>query len=523
MKFIYWPLMAAFLAACSTRAFPSQAPKEAPPTQYSSAPSPVPTLPSAVPTATLEPILFPAPKMEAGSQFQYVDGALLDAVPNRGRFLMGAAEADNPQHQVAVSDFWIYSTEVTNQMYGWCVKSGKCTSPHAKDNPSFSDPISLNYPVVGVNWQQASDYCSFVHGRLPTEAEWEKAASWDPTQNFPRNYPWGQDKPVCDLLNIKDCVKKVAPVINYDKGRSYYGALNMEGNVYEWVADWYNADYYAKSPAQDPLGPETGTRRSYRSSAFDSEPSQVPAALRHSAQPGEHRNDLGFRCVVQNPVYFAPFCARSAYYQASTADSGSSDSLAANKPCPDPSLTITPFCATGGDGEREAVNITVNNSSPTIVSVNGLQACTPASNDVGAAHQCRLGLPIQVNASCTEKPGGQPACPPDYHVNPDDPNQCIASGGAGVCPAGYQLDYSLKCCSPAWGVTHLVPLCAVGQHYYNGVCVDDLDGPWEPTSITYTTNSGMICPGTSACRIRPETCDKGNLVFDPVACRCRRP
>ena len=115
--------------------------------------------------------------MALGAAYRYFDGSLLDAVPNSAPFLMGTTGGvNNPHHPVSVGDFWIYSTEVSNQMYAWCVSLGKCTPPNPVDDPLLRNPSAVNYPVVGVTWLQAADYCSFAHGRLPTEAEWEKAA-----------------------------------------------------------------------------------------------------------------------------------------------------------------------------------------------------------------------------------------------------------------------------------------------------------------------------------------------------------
>lgn len=122
------------------------------------------------------PIDLAGPPMEVGSKYTYVDGSVLAAVPG-GPFIMGYKNyADTPERTVTLSDFWIYSSEVTNSQYALCVNAGKCAPPDAEKNPAFGNYRLVNLPVVGVNYQQAADYCSFVKGRLPTEAEWEKAA-----------------------------------------------------------------------------------------------------------------------------------------------------------------------------------------------------------------------------------------------------------------------------------------------------------------------------------------------------------
>ncbi len=164
------------------------------------------------PSGLQQSIVLSAPQMKMGSVYRYFDGALLDAVPNTGPFLMGSGSAgDNPRHSVTLSDYWIYSTKVTNQMYAWCVSLGKCTPPG--NNHSYTDPTLASIPIVGVSWQQASDYCSFAHGSLPTEAQWEKAASWDGANNVQRLFPWGNNKADCDLLNFKYCVNHLTPVL----------------------------------------------------------------------------------------------------------------------------------------------------------------------------------------------------------------------------------------------------------------------------------------------------------------------
>src|SRR5512138_1888506 len=101
-------------------------------------------------TQSIQSLTLSHPPMQAGSIDRYFDGALLDAVPNDGPFAMGSGVLGSPQYQVTVGNFWIYGTEVSNQMYAWCVSVGKCTPPNSKDNPNFSNPRFVSYPVVGV-------------------------------------------------------------------------------------------------------------------------------------------------------------------------------------------------------------------------------------------------------------------------------------------------------------------------------------------------------------------------------------
>ncbi|HQU37897.1 MAG TPA: SUMF1/EgtB/PvdO family nonheme iron enzyme, partial [Anaerolineales bacterium] len=196
----------------------------------------VPIQPAESPVITQAPIDLSGPPMEVGSKFLYVDGSVLVAVPG-GTFIMGHGGDDNPEHEVNVSDFWLYRSKVTNSQYALCVLLGKCSPPGIDKNEGYGDPLKANHPVTGVNYQQASEYCSFVNGRLPTEAEWEKAAR-GPEGNI---YPWGDATPQCELANFGTCEFKTSKVIDHPAGQSYYEAFDMAGNVYEWVSDWYDA------------------------------------------------------------------------------------------------------------------------------------------------------------------------------------------------------------------------------------------------------------------------------------------
>jgi formylglycine-generating enzyme required for sulfatase activity len=253
--------------------------------------------------ATLAPINLAGPDVTLGSMYAYANDTLIVAVP-AGEFSMGYGAADNPIHQVWQTDFWILRTKVTNKQYTSCVSAGYCTSPNAQDNPSYSDAPKSSDPVVGVTYDQAAAYCTFIDAQLPTEAEWEKAAR-GPHGNI---YPWGNGAPSCSLLNFNNCVGSTTDVTSYRPSQSYYGALDMEGNAFEWVADWYNPNYYRTSPATNPPGPDGGRGRSVRSSSYKSGADQVAASLRFFDLPSDHRQDLGFRCIVDKPLRFAPSC-----------------------------------------------------------------------------------------------------------------------------------------------------------------------------------------------------------------------
>jgi formylglycine-generating enzyme required for sulfatase activity len=246
------------VTGCATPATETESPTEQPAIQEVVTATDLPAS-TEVPTLAVAT----AQVMEVGARYYYVDGTTLVAVP-AGEFPMGATGQDNPEHRVTLGDFWIYSTKVTNQQYALCQELGKCTAPNPEDNPNYQESARANDPVVGVTYDQAVAYCTFVQGRLPTEAEWEKAAR-NPDGGA---YPWGDAAPSCDLANFKDCVGSLTNVINFEGSASFYGGLDMAGNSFEWVADWYAADYYASSPAENPQGPESGTARAIRSSSY---------------------------------------------------------------------------------------------------------------------------------------------------------------------------------------------------------------------------------------------------------------
>jgi len=203
-------------------------------------------------TVTIPPVT-PTPRLRIGSFKTGRDGMTLLYVP-AGEFIMGSEDGANderPAHTVYLDAFWIDKTEVTNGMYAQCVNADYCHVPY---NVSFfSDTKYSNHPVVYVQYYNAVNYCSWVNRRLPTEAEWEKAARGESAFI----YPWGDDSPNNDLLNYSGIVGGTTEVSRYPDGASPYGALDMGGNVLEWIKDLYEPDYYVNSPLSNPLGPQT--------------------------------------------------------------------------------------------------------------------------------------------------------------------------------------------------------------------------------------------------------------------------
>lgn len=178
-----------------------------------------------------------------------------------GAFQMGglndkAQPDEKPSHKVTLKGFWLDKTEVTNAQYAQCVAAGVCEIPNELKSATRSDyytnPEYADYPVIYVTWNDAKAYCEWAGRRLPTEAEWEYAARGT---DF-RNYPWGDTDPSEETANFGFKNKDTVKVGSYPAGASPFGILDMAGNVWEWVADYYSASYYEKSPAENPTGPD---------------------------------------------------------------------------------------------------------------------------------------------------------------------------------------------------------------------------------------------------------------------------
>jgi formylglycine-generating enzyme required for sulfatase activity len=179
-------------------------------------------------------------------------------------------------------------------MYAECVEDGICSQPG--DTTRYSDSNFANHPVVYVSWDDANAYCLWANRRLPTEAEWEKAARG----NDGRTYPWGNDAPNNNLLNYNSAIGDTTEVDKYVDGASPYGALNMAGNVLEWVADRYDANYYATlgENARNPQGPDSGQSRVLRGGAWLDLVNFVRSAGRGWLDQALMVDFFGFRCAM---------------------------------------------------------------------------------------------------------------------------------------------------------------------------------------------------------------------------------
>jgi formylglycine-generating enzyme required for sulfatase activity len=217
-----------------------------------------------------------------------------------GAFWMGCNEAldtcfndEHPYHQVTLSAYRIDRTEVTMDAYGGCFEDGECPPPDTGDACNWGVSGREEHPVNCVTWNDATAYCAWAGKRLPTEAEAEKAARGTDGQL----YPWGNDEPTCSKANLNYCQSGTVPVGSYPNWVSPYGALDMAGNVWEWVSDWYGASYYTSSPTMDPQGPGEGSDRVQRGGSWISSPRNLRASNRHRVGQGDQDDVSGFRCV----------------------------------------------------------------------------------------------------------------------------------------------------------------------------------------------------------------------------------
>lgn len=220
-----------------------------------------------------------------------------------GSFTMGSDDEDaltasRPAHEVTLKSYWIDRYEVSNAQYARCVEAKHCTDPKSFSSNTRPDYYTnkkyANYPVIHVDYYQATAYCTWAGKRLPTEAEWEKAARG----NNGYIYPWGNKLPleIPAQVNLFD-EGDTAAVDSFPEGASPYGVYNMEGNVWEWTSDQYDAFYYSDSPSEDPHAVTGGNEYVIRGFSWAYPFSRLEITARNYSYILNQTYDLGFRCA----------------------------------------------------------------------------------------------------------------------------------------------------------------------------------------------------------------------------------
>src|SRR5262245_34234035 len=238
------------------------------------------------------------------------DGASMILIP-AGPFTMGSNDGlpnERPEHTVTLDAYYIDQYEVTLSLYRKFLEVDKHEPPLTWDDEAAS--TVGDRPAIGIKWKSAAAYCQWAGKRLPTEAEWEKAARGADG----RRYPWGDMQPFVDIANYNRGVWvsegiTLMPVTSglegmsvrhglKGGGKSPFGVFHMAGNAAEWVADWYERDYYGKSPGKNPSGPPTGEKRVLRGGSWADVPSALRVTARFSAEPDFEDRTTGFRCAM---------------------------------------------------------------------------------------------------------------------------------------------------------------------------------------------------------------------------------
>ncbi len=309
------------------------APTETPPPTPTPQPTETPTAePTAAPTATATPL--PVRIAVAGGEMVLIPG---------GTFFMGAAAdtlaaecnqfrqgcqtawfaASEPIHVVLLRRYYIDIHEVTSQSFvsflngngGECLGQPCLDAEQSQISAQGDEYVvaaeASSNPATGVTWYGAAAFCEWRGGRLPTEAEWEKAAVWDVDAKVAYRYPWGDtfdgrlanfcdescDEPQANSA-FGDGYPQLAPVASYEDGRSPYGLYDMGGNVWEWVADWFDPVYYASSAGADPMGPDDGEAKVVRGGSWFDTGNYMASAIRFPSPPDNADRTIGFRCAA---------------------------------------------------------------------------------------------------------------------------------------------------------------------------------------------------------------------------------
>ena len=237
------------------------------------------------------------------SQVEATPYSEMASIPG-GEFVMGSSDKkaksnENPSHLVYLDSFYIDKFEVSFKEFE------EYLAANPKQYPTITGwvdrkarPDMLNKPVFGFQWKRCKKYCEWKGKRLPTEAEWERAAKGLEG----RNYPWGNEPPDDKRANFGNCcfIQKgsvLSPVDNFDNGKSPEGVYNLGGNVAEWVHDWYDKKYYEKSPYKNPKGPVKGKHHVIRGGAWNSLPVYLRSTSRYGDSDAKDYYGIGCRCA----------------------------------------------------------------------------------------------------------------------------------------------------------------------------------------------------------------------------------
>ena len=231
---------------------------------------------------------------------EFVMGAQNKA-SNRAHYDPHAKDNETPPREVEVQSFWIHKEEVKTKQFAACVEAKACTLDGVRAEGGYFNwgrEDRMELPMNGVDWHTANAYCTWLGGRLPTEAEWEFAARGSDG----RRYPWGDTPPTCDTVKIAkpECGIDGTSDRPAYLGRSEFAVEDMSGSLWEWTSDWYAEN--ATESASSGSGNATGARRSIRGGGgMDVDPADLRSSVRAALEPDISTNDLGFRCVRPHP------------------------------------------------------------------------------------------------------------------------------------------------------------------------------------------------------------------------------
>jgi hypothetical protein len=304
-------------------------------------------------------------------------------------------------------------------------------------------------------------------------------------------------------------VGKTTPITSYKAGTSFYGALDMAGNTREWTSDWYNPTYYSESPATDPLGPELGEKRSVRGSSYQDLGDVIISAHRFSLRPGENLPDLGFRCVVEDPTYFAPMCQQLAYI--GIGPDGKGTACTPDVKCNDVSVSQSSLC-TKRQQPYTIVSFNLANNPPASWNYD-----VPGCSQIGGTDKFQCSVPGQFTASVTGSCEGTnscvSACPAGYTKVGDVCKWDGASSIGKECIPGMTYDPLTQCCSASPTTAVDFNVCPAGYYQLNGACIANPSYVEDKDSLSVQFNSCVVPKGNG-----DQEC---TLVCDPSYPACQ--